>query len=157
MPNLTQSTRNPQKISILVIEDDADEQIIIRRAIGEAFQQVDVMLADGPVKALDYLNHCITTSLRVPHLILLDLYLPDREDGWRLLAEIRALAPRLRRLPIVVLSRSDSPEDIRTSYDRGVNAYMVKPESFERWVQYLQTLKDYWLNTATLPDQRFFP
>lgn len=151
-----QSTRNPKNISILVIEDDADEQILIRRALGVAFQQVDVMLADGPVKALDYLNHCVSNGLRLPHLILLDLYLPDREDGWRLLSSIRTVSTPLRLLPIVVLSRSDSPEDIRTSYDRGVNAYIVKPESFAGWIQYLETLKDYWQNTATLPNQRFF-
>ena len=82
-------------------------------------------------------------------MILLDLNLP-KVDGREVLEKIKA-DPKLRRIPVVVLTVVTSEEDIVRSYDLGVNTFISKPVGFEEFIKVVTTIKEYWLIIATLP------
>ena len=84
-----------------------------------------------------------------PGLILLDLNMP-KKDGREALAEIKG-DPELRRLPIVVMTTSETEEDIYRTYDLGVNSYITKPVSFQGLVEVMQTLAKYWFEIVERP------
>jgi CheY-like chemotaxis protein len=86
---------------------------------------------------------------RMPDLLLLDLNMP-RKDGREALAEIRA-DPRLRGLPVVVLTTSSAEEDIVRSYDLGANSYVQKPVTFAKMVEVVEAIGKYWLGVVKLP------
>ncbi|GAB3281290.1 response regulator [Larkinella harenae] len=140
--------------SILVIEDNPDQWQLIRQAIKTTFTNAKPVWATNQQQALAYLDDCITIGLKKPLLVLLDLYLPEREMGWNLLQQIRTMPPPISLLPIVLLSSSSHGEDITESYERGITSYVVKPTEFESWIETFQTLKEYWIDTAALPDRR---
>jgi CheY-like chemotaxis protein len=86
-----------------------------------------------------------------PDLILLDLNMP-RKDGRRAIEEIKA-DPKLRGIPIVVLTTSRAEEDICRSYDLGVSSYITKPVTFEGLVEVMSTLGCYWFEIVELPQK----
>lgn len=142
---------NFKNARLLVIEDNPDHVAIINRAIEQCLPEVKLVLATTEEEALNYLNHCQQEEWDIPKLILLDLYLPNRETGWRLLATIKAMAGALSKVPIVLLSSSDSRHDIAEAYDRGCSSYLVKPGGFDSWLDHFKTLRTYWWETVTLP------
>ena len=85
----------------------------------------------------------------LPGLLLLDINMP-KKDGREALREIRA-DPKLRHIPIVVLTTSQAEEDILTSYDIGVNSFIVKPVSFERLVEVMRVVTTYWFQIVERP------
>jgi chemotaxis family two-component system response regulator Rcp1 len=107
-------------------------------------------LADGR-EALAWLRRAdgYATAPR-PDIILLDLNLP-RLDGRRVAAAIRADAA-LRHLPIIMLTSSKSPQDVRELYQIPVNCYVVKPLSFEHFAAIVRATVEFWLGVATLPE-----
>ena len=152
------SPKNPRaarkKARILVVEDNPDQWQLIERALTLCLSEVEPVWVANPEKALDFLEDCVVVGGRLPVFILLDLYLPKREDGWNLLELLRARPAPIGYLPIVVLSSSNLAEDITESYDRGITSYVVKPTNFDQWIEYFQALKEYWLDTVALPDLR---
>ncbi|GAB3935495.1 response regulator [Larkinella terrae] len=143
--------RNPR---ILVIEDNLDHQLIIENAIQQSFVGVEAVLVATEPEAIDYLDNTALTGNRLPQLILLDLYLPDREDGWNCLNGIKSRSPEIGQIPVIVFSNSAYSEDITESYNLGVASYVVKPADFTEWVEYFQTLKEYWWETVSLPSHK---
>jgi CheY-like chemotaxis protein len=87
-----------------------------------------------------------------PGLILLDLNMP-RKDGREAMKEIKT-DPKLRVIPIVVLTTSKAEEDILRTYDLGVNSFITKPVSFSSLVNVMRTLGKYWFEIVELPIQR---
>jgi len=85
----------------------------------------------------------------LPALMMLDLNLPGI-DGRELLQRFRR-DDRLRSVPVVILSTSANPRDIRFCYDAGANGYMVKPVDLDRLERMLRALVDFWLHAAVLP------
>jgi two-component system response regulator len=102
---------------------------------------------------LDYLRHKgkFTNPVEAPpaDLILLDLNMP-RKDGREALAEIKS-DPRLRYIPVVVLTTSKAEEDIMRSYDIGAASYITKPVTFDGLVEAIKQLKQYWVQIVRLP------
>ncbi len=82
-------------------------------------------------------------------MILLDLNMPLK-DGREALAEIKS-DPRLRRIPVVILTTSADEQDIVRSYDQGVNAYISKPISFSGLLEVVQAVSHHWLDIVELP------
>jgi two-component system, chemotaxis family, response regulator Rcp1 len=83
-------------------------------------------------------------------LVLLDLNLP-KKDGREVLAEIKA-EPRLRHLPVVVLTTSLNEEDIANSYDLHVNCYIAKSRNLTQLFKIVKGIEEFWLETAALPE-----
>lgn len=142
---------NFRKAKVLVIEDNADHWTLISNAMQQCLPEVAPVRAATSSEALAYLGEWTLEEWQMPKLILLDLYLPNREDGWKLLRKIRTLPAPCNQIPVVMLTNSNNPADINEAYRLGSSSYLVKPCSFEGWTQHFQQLRAYWWETVTLP------
>jgi CheY-like chemotaxis protein len=137
-------------ISILMAEDDIEDQMLVREAFIEARLANDLAIVSDGEQLLDYLHkRGEYTECTRPHIILLDLNMP-RKNGREALAEIKS-DPLLKPIPIVVLTSSSADEDIVASYDLGVSSYILKPVTFENLVDLVKELGHYWLEIVELP------
>lgn len=139
--------------TILMAEDDSDDQLLIKDAMAELHWEGDLrFVADGE-ELLDYLRHRgqygQPASAPRPGLILLDLNMP-RKDGREALQEIKADA-KLRRIPVVVLTTSKAGTDIGRMYDLGASSFIAKPVYFDALVKVMGLLDQYWFHTVELP------
>ena len=142
-----------ESITILMADDDPDDQLLTREALEENRLDNEILFVNDGIELLDYLyrrgRFAEPNAAPRPDLILLDLNMP-RMDGREALAHIKA-DPMLRRIPVVVLTTSKAEEDILRSYDLGVNSFVVKPVTFEGLVAAVRTLTDYWFSIVQLP------
>jgi CheY-like chemotaxis protein len=136
-------------ISILLVEDNPNDVEITRRALEKGRVRNELTVARDGQEALDILSAAKNGETRYPGLILLDLNLP-KVDGREVLERIKA-DPKLKRIPVVVLTVVTSEEDIVRSYDLGVNTFISKPVGFQEFIKVVTTIKEYWLIIATLP------
>ena len=142
------STR--RRAGLLIVEDRPDQQTLIGHILRKTLPDLTTTWAgDGP-SALAYLADCVTHQQPLPRLILLDLYLPARQDGWNVVRQLKAQA-QLALIPIVILSRSNDIDDIETSYDLGAASYIAKPETVEAWTHYFDSVRRYWFDAVMLP------
>ncbi len=142
---------NFKDAKLLLIEDNPDQALIMKDSIARCLPEVKTILVTTEDEALAYLDRCSIEEWELPKLILLDLYLPDRQNGWRLLERIKALPAAMGKMPVVLLSQSDDKGDISESYRRGCSSYIVKPILSTDWLQQFQSLRTYWWETVTLP------
>ncbi|GAA4398535.1 response regulator [Nibrella viscosa] len=138
---------------VLVVEDNADQWTIIREALKECFPEAEPIWVSNAGQALAYLQEARAGGGRMPKLIFLDLYLPHREDGWKLLKQLKEPESGFSLLPVVVLSHSSQPEDVEEAYDFWLTSYVVKPLDYDQWINSLTALRNYWWNVVTLPGQ----
>ncbi len=142
---------NFKNAKLLIIEDNSDEGTIMQDCIRQCLPEVKTILVTTEADALAYLNRCSIEEWELPKLILLDLYLPDRQNGWRLLERIKAMPAAMGKIPVVLLSQSTDKGDISEAYQRGCSSYLVKPRLSTDWLQHFQSLRTYWWETVTLP------
>lgn len=144
---------NARPIVILMAEDDPDDRLLVREAFEESRLLNELRFVEDGEELLDYLrlqnSYADPESAPKPGLILLDLNMP-RKDGREALREIKA-DPELRRIPIVVMTTSRAEEDIFRSYDMGASSYISKPVTFERLVELMKSLGNYWIEFVELP------
>ncbi len=146
--------RQRKPITILMADDDADDRQLTQAAFEEARVGNLTRFVEDGEELLDYLRgegrYSEPGSAPRPDLILLDLNMP-KMDGRQALAEIKK-DPELRRIPVVVLTISDSEEDIYRTYDLGVAGYIAKPVTFEGLVEVVRATGIYWIEIVTTPD-----
>lgn len=140
--------------TILLVEDDPNDVVLIRRALRNAKIANPLReVADGD-EAIAYLSGADGYSDRdanpLPVLVLLDLKLP-RRDGFEVLRWIRA-QPGLRRLPVVVLTSSREAADVNRAYDEGANSYLVKPVAFDALLELVRRVDEFWLYLSEKPE-----
>lgn len=139
--------------TILFVEDNEDYQELIRLAFESCEIEHNLVVVQSAIEALDYLLGNGRYSERnledLPALIILDLNLP-LINGPEVLQSIRA-NPLTRFLPVVVMSSSSEPEDIRTSYLFGCNSYIPKPLDFTQLQNFAREIILYWLNINQIP------
>lgn len=140
---------------VLVIDDSDDHWLLIRKAMQTCLSEVTVVRAATVEQALDWLSDWQTQEWEVPKLILQDLYIPERENGWALLKAIKEMPAPLNQIPIIMLSASMSSHDIMDAYKLGVSSYLTKPNTYEEWIAYFQELRAYWWETVSLPPLQF--
>lgn len=135
---------------ILVIDDNRDHVDTIQRVLNRNGKQYRLEAIAHSQHALDFLHRRGSYS-DAPHpdLILLDLNLPGR-DGRTLLADIKSHL-HLKRIPIIVFTVSDHPEDILYSYTHQGNCYVVKSTDLTQLAAIVQQIEDFWLEIVTLP------
>jgi CheY-like chemotaxis protein len=130
---------------ILLAEDNPNDVELTLEALAEHNLANRVTVAHDGVEALEYLRCEGAFSGRppgAPAVLLLDIKMP-RMDGLEVLREIRG-DPELRRQPVVILTSSREEQDIITSYDLGVNAYVVKPVDFQSFIEAVEHLGVFW-------------
>ncbi len=146
-------------ITILLADDDLDDCLLAQDALRESRLSNDLRLVHDGEALLDYLfqrgAYSAPGAAPRPGVILLDLNMPLM-DGREALAQIKA-NPDLRRIPVVVLTTSQSDADIYKSYDLGASSYISKPVTFSALVELLQGLGRYWFEIVQLPTERSEP
>ncbi|WP_317165920.1 response regulator [Spirosoma arboris] len=142
---------NFKNAKLLIVEDDDDQWLIIQQAMRQCMSELTAQRVATLEQAMTLLEDWRYQEWEIPKLILLDLYLPTNATGWQLLKQIRAMPSPIGTLPIVMLTSSVDPIDIKDAYQLGVSAYVVKPIEFADWLTCFRELRTYWLETVTLP------
>jgi CheY-like chemotaxis protein len=130
---------------ILLVEDDSRDVELTLTALAEHHLANEVVVVRDGEEALHYLRRTGPFRLRAPGnpaVVLLDLKLP-KVDGVQVLERLRE-DPELRPIPVVMLTSSREEKDIHRSYERGVNAYVVKPVNFGEFVSSIKELGLFW-------------
>lgn len=136
----------PNRVTILLVEDNPDDAALTERALREIPARLEV--ARDAQEAVDYL---FGEANDLPQLVVLDLKLPD-SDGLEVLRRIRE-HQRTSLLPVVVLTSSTAPDDVVMSYRVGANSYVRKPGDFERFSEHVREIGSYWLGVNEAPSK----
>lgn len=148
------TTKNGQPIVILMADDDADDRMLTKDALEESRVLNEMRFVEDGEELMDYLHrrgkYAEAESSPKPGLILLDLNMP-KKDGREALKEIKS-DPNLRRIPVVIMTTSKAEEDIFRSYDFGASSFITKPVTFDRLVDLMKAIGEYWVEFVELPD-----
>lgn len=141
---------NQQAVTILLVEDDAGHARLIEKNLHRAGVSNKIIHLDDGQKAVDFLfgeesaNH-------VPLLILLDLNMPVL-DGYQVLSRIKA-NEQTKRIPVVMLTTTDNPQEIAKCYELGCNIYVTKPVEYDRFSEAIRNL-GLFLSIVKVPDEQ---
>jgi two-component system response regulator len=149
-----ESVRKDEKEMVLVmVDDDEDDCALVGAALSEAgFGGVLRCLQDG-CEIMDYLQrkgrYQDPATAPLPDIILLDLNMP-RMGGYEVLKQLKS-DPFHKTIPVIVLTTSSDAEDVKASYELGANSYITKQSSFDGLRCAFETIREYWVDVATLP------
>ena len=147
MPNSTKI------IDVLLVEDDPGDVLMTREAFEDNKLRNRLSVVSDGVSALEFLRkEGEHVDAPTPDLVLLDLNLP-RMDGREVLQALKADAD-LRSIPVVVLTTSEAEEDVVRSYSLHANAYVTKPVDFDRFIEVVRQIDEFFVTVVKLPGQR---
>jgi len=137
-----------REVEVVLVEDNPnDAELAIRALKGYNLANKLMWLKDG-VEALDFIfaqgRYADRSVEEVPKVVLLDLKLP-MVDGLEVLEKIKS-DTRTKSIPVVVLTSSSEERDIITSYNLGVNSYVIKPVDFDKYVEAVKEVGLYWMS-----------
>ncbi len=139
--------------SILVIEDNPDDQVLTVRALKSASEGSPVIVLEDGQEALDYLfgNDARPPCKNLDSLgvVLLDVKLP-KVSGLEVLRSIRS-SPLTNWLPVVIVTSSDEPTDLLEAYRLGANSFITKPINYREFTEQMKLLARYWLTVNKVP------
>ncbi len=138
------------RFAILLVEDNPDDIIITKRALQKGKINNRLYIVHDGEEALQFLKRTGPyEDAPKPALILLDLKMP-KVNGFEVLEEIKQ-DKDLKSIPIIMLTTSAREIDIEKAYQLGCNNYIIKPVSFENFIQTVIKIKEYWLNISRIP------
>lgn len=141
---------NERPLEILLVEDNLADVRLLVEVLKEGKDYHRMNVVTNGVEAMSYLNRKGKFSdAPRPDIILLDLNLP-KKDGREVLKEIKN-DKKFKRIPVVVLTTSDSEEDISKSYEYHANCYITKPVDLDQFIQVVNAIESLWLENAALP------
>lgn len=139
-----------KEVIILLVEDNEGDIVLTVEALKAAKIHNEVVVVRDGEEALAYLyQEGKYAGADLPDLILLDINLP-RIDGKEVLARVKN-DDRLKKIPVVILTTSDSEKDISESYANHANCYITKPVDFNKFMQVVHMIKDFWITLVKLP------
>ncbi|WP_051664265.1 response regulator [Dyadobacter crusticola] len=146
----------PENLSgknILIVEDSDDHWELMNITLRQILPDVHITRFSDDATAREYLRDNIDVSPFPIDMIILDLYLPTRQQGLDLLSTMKNSVSdaRLPFVPVVVFSFSDNPVDIRESYSHQANAFVMKGKNLRESMQLFRQLCDFWWNTISSP------
>jgi len=145
-----------QPIAILIADDDDDDRLLTSDAFRASRFANPLYFAHDGEELMDYLRHRGRFAPPVPSprpgLLLLDLNMP-RKDGREALREIKG-DPELSSIVVVVLTTSETPQDVERIYSLGANSYISKPVTFDALIEAMKVTGNYWLHVVKLPECR---
>jgi CheY-like chemotaxis protein len=137
-------------VEILLVEDNAGDVELVQEALAEGDVPHSLNVVGDGAEAIAYLRgEGEYAGAILPDFVLLDLKLP-KKGGLEVLAEIKA-DPVLRRIPVIILSSSDAPDDLLRAYDLQVSCYITKPADLDEFERVMQTIRDFTLTVVKLP------
>lgn len=134
---------------ILLIEDNPGDVMIMKESLKSCDVDFNMHVCSDGEEALKHLMDCLYHKKGIPRLIILDLNLP-KVKGKDVLKEIKA-KPELKYIPVIILTSSESENDITECYQLGANSFVVKPLSFNLMQQYMQSIESFWFKVVKLP------
>ena len=139
-----------RQIEVLLVEDDPGDVVLIQEAFEDNKVRNRLHCVSDGVDALRFLRRQDEfADAPRPDLILLDLNLP-RKDGREVLAEVKT-DERLQQIPVVVLTTSKLEEDVLRSYKLHANAYVTKPVDFDRFIEVVRQIDEFFVTVVKLP------
>ena len=139
---------------ILLAKDNEDYALLFRRALRAASIDAHLDVVHDGQQAVDYLAgaepYADRTKHPFPKLMLLDLRMP-RMDGFEVLSAVRQRLG-FTQLPVIVLTHSDNPADVKRAYELGATSYFRKPDSLEGLDEMIHVLHAYWLKFNHFPE-----
>ena len=143
-----------QEPLILLVEDREDDVLMLRRSFRKAGISNPIQVVRDGEEAISYLAGTGKFSDRIefplPELVLLDLKMP-RLDGFEVLRWIRAQR-NFSGIRVVMLTSSESIQDVNLAYNLGANSFLVKPTDFKTFVELSGFLSEYWFILSKSPD-----
>jgi two-component system, chemotaxis family, response regulator Rcp1 len=135
---------------ILIVDDSATDVFVFREALKSLGRPCTVDWLNDGSGVFDFLcRRGIFANTPKPDLILLDVNMPGA-SGLEILSEIKN-DPELGAIPVVMLSSSTSPADVRTSYLSHANGYLQKPSSLQNLMRMVRAIEAFWMEVAILP------
>ena len=147
----TYTKANFKNARILIIENNDDQWLLMKQSLFLCRSEVSAVRAAISQEAVSLLNTWRYQEWELPQLILLDLYLPTRVNGFQILRHIKGMDRPIRQIPITMFTSSLNSDDIQEAYRLGVSAYMAKPIGLNDGQSCFNSLLTYWLETAALP------
>ncbi|KGM13306.1 response regulator [Cellulomonas bogoriensis] len=139
-------------IDVLLVEDDPGDVLMTQEAFEENKVANRLAVVSDGASAMEYLRkQGQYADAPTPDMVLLDLNLP-RMDGREVLAAMKS-DEELRRIPVVVLTTSEAEEDVLRSYSLHANAYVTKPVDFQRFIEVVRQIDDFFLTVVRLPSR----
>ncbi|ULH16019.1 response regulator [Deinococcus sp. KNUC1210] len=135
---------------LLLIEDQETDATLFTELLAEISLTIELHHVRNGQQALDFLLHAGEYPERLrPQLIVLDLNMPVM-DGHEFLRKAKA-RPALRWIPIIMLSSSERPEDIRQAYHDHASSYILKPVAYDDYHRLIESIEGYWRGTVQVP------
>jgi len=132
-----------QPFTILLVEDNPDDARLIREALASGRLLHEMVVTEDGKAALNFLNKVAPfESARSPDLILLDLN-PPGMDGRQLLADIKS-NPKWAHIPVLVLTCSQSEEDVLKTYNLHANGFIAKPPNCDEFMEFIRKTGEFW-------------
>lgn len=142
-------------ISVLLVEDERATVELLREAIKDSEQDIELEVFSNGEEALKHLSMKNLKGEALPNLLLLDLNLPGR-SGLDVLKEVKQ-SKSLRMLPVIIMTNSRSPDDVVKAYAAHCNAYIRKPMGFDDIIEIIEGTGKFWFEIAVLPDSTEVP
>lgn len=142
-----------KKAFILIAEDDADDRFLLQTAFDEKGYSDRIEFVENGVELIKFLEDILkrnSDGLDFPGFILLDLNMP-KKNGREALQELKQ-HPRFKSIPVIVYTTTKNEQEIRRCYELGANSYVVKPARFESLLKVVEEIRNYWLNTVSIPN-----
>lgn len=127
--------------NILLVDDDEDQLALMRIVLAREFPGVDVLAVRSGAQALEALE-ALDAAAQPPALMLVDVKMPGM-DGPATVRRIRE-GSRWTGCPIVMMSTSETPEDVSASLEAGADIYLRKPLTLDDWARTLHAVANYW-------------
>ncbi|MDB6121047.1 MAG: two-component system response regulator [Pedosphaera sp.] len=138
--------QNSDPSTVLLVEDDLNDIFLVKRAFKKAHIPNPLQVVTDGEEAIHYFNgegkYADRHHYPLPRLIVMDIKMP-RKTGFEVLEWIKRDGI-LKRIPVVIVSSSDQPNDVNRAYELGANAYMIKPVNFKAVEGLFASITHYW-------------
>jgi chemotaxis family two-component system response regulator Rcp1 len=143
-------SNNP--ITILLVEDNPGDIRLLQEIFreGKVCNHLEIVRNGADAMAFLRKEGPYAEAPR-PDLILLDLNLP-KKNGNEVLAEIKQ-DEKLKRIPVIILTASQSEEDVSTAYNHYANCYLTKPIDLDQFIEVVHQIKSFWLSIVKIPEE----
>jgi two-component system, chemotaxis family, response regulator Rcp1 len=137
---------------ILMVDDNPADIDLTSEVLAQSKGHFHVNAVNDGAEAISFLRHQGKyAKAPVPDLVVLDLNLPHI-DGCEVLLSIKS-DPALARIPVLIFTTSQADSDIARSYKLGANCYLRKPGNLPEFVAVVQSMAEFWLGFASLPQK----